>query len=51
MTKPVHFLRVVSSMEELNRAYQSDLAGFPVVNRSGNLVGILPKRFIKVLVE
>ena len=51
MSKPVVSLKVVSSMEELNRAYQSKLSGFPVINGSRNLVGILPRRFIKVLLE
>lgn len=46
MSKPVHFLKVVSSMEDLNRAYQTDFSGFPVINDAGNLVGIIPKRFI-----
>ena len=51
MSKPVHFLRVVSSMEDLNAAYQSNFSAFPVINGAKNLVGIIPKRFIKVLVE
>ena len=51
MSKPVYYLKVVSSMQDLNRAYLSSYSGFPVVNKAGNLVGILPKRFIKVLIE
>ena len=51
MSKPVYHLKVVSSMQDLNKAYQSHYSGFPVVNEAGNLVGIIPKRFIKVLIE
>ena len=51
MSKPVHYLKVVSSLQDLNKAYQSRYSGFPVVNDAGNLVGIIPKRFIKVLIE
>jgi len=51
MSRQVHTLRIVSSMEELNRAYKSDFSGFPVLNESGNLVGIVPRRFIGILIE
>ena len=51
MSKPVHYLNLVSSMTEINRAYQSDFSGFPVVNEAKNLVGIIPKRFLRLLVE
>ena len=51
MSKPVHRLKIVSSMEDLNRAYKSEYSAFPVINDANNLVGILPKRFIKILLE
>ena len=51
MSKPVHISKVVSSMRDLNTAYQSDYSGFPVINDAKNLVGIIPRRFLKVLIE
>ena len=38
-------------MADRNRAFQSNFSGFPVINEAGNLVGIIPRRFLGILIE
>ena len=51
MSSKVFKLNVICSMETLNKAFQTDYSGFPVINEAGNLVGIIPRRFLGILIK
>jgi len=51
MSRDVHSLKLLCSMADCNRAFQANYSGFPVINDAGNLVGIIPRRFLGVLIE
>lgn len=51
MSKEVHTVKTVCPMADCNRAYQTNYSGFPVVNDAGNLVGIIPRRFLGILIK
>ena len=50
MRQPVHALKPTESVENLNKAYKTAYSSFPVVKPDGTLLGLLPRRFIKVLI-
>ena len=50
MRQPVHALKPTESVVNLNKAYKTSYSSFPVINPDGTLLGMLPRRFIKVLI-
>ena len=38
-------------VQQIYFALHTSHSGFPVINRAGNLVGMMPRRFIKILLK
>ena len=51
MSSPVVCLDLISSVQDIRKALLTSHQGFPLLNRAGKLVGILPRRFLKILIK
>lgn len=51
MTPAPLFVEGVSSVKRISEVLQTSCHSFPVLNMSGNIIGIIPKNFLIVLVE
>ena len=51
MTREVITLDIVCPMNKVYTALASNHSAFPLLNKAGNIVGIIPRRFIKILIR
>ena len=51
MTHTVVTVEGIIAVEHLSKILQTPYSSFPVLNSSGNIVGIIPKNFIIKLIE
>lgn len=50
MAEDLHVLQRVESLEVINKAMNYTHHAFPVVNSSGNLIGMIPKNFLITII-
>ena len=51
MTRDVMTLEIVSPVSRINSALCTNHQAFPLLNKAGNVVGIIPRRFLKILIK
>jgi len=51
MAKPILTLKTVDSVKKIYEALKSPHHGFPVVNLSGQVVGLIPRNFLFILIK
>ena len=51
MTRDVMVLETVSPVSKINSALCTNHQAFPLLNKAGNVVGVIPRRFIKILIR
>ena len=51
MASPVYTVEAIISVQYLIDILQQPFQTFPVLNSSGNIVGLIPKSFLIVLIE
>ena len=51
MSKNLKILQRVDTLKNIKEACESGHHGFPVVNKAGNMIGIMPRNFIITILQ
>jgi len=51
MSSEIKSVRIVDTVKNIQEAIQSSHHGFPVLNSTGRVVGLIPKNYLIILVQ